>query len=222
MNRALMRTLHGRVLLPVGLVLGMVGYFGAWVTHPGAAGLVITGLDLGETVKFLTIVRDGDIRLWRPGFYAPLVALSAAALLAAYRPTLAYRWWLRAPLLAVALIAAANLIPPAWTPARLLEPEFRVQTSTLVALLAGIGISPFLALLPQRLVALLITGLALAALLFPVYGLLQVLPAIAELYGRPLAPAWGPWVLATGLVILTVAYWLPSPKETAHAHRRNE
>lgn len=222
MNRSDVRTLNRRVLLPIGLILGMVGYFGAWVAHPGAAGLVITGLDLGETVKFLPTVRTGDIWLWRPGFYAPLVALSAAAILAAYRPDFGYRGWLRVPLLAIALIGATNLVPPAWTPARLLEPEFRVQTTTLVILLTGLGVSPFLALVPRRFAATLVTSLALVALVIPLHGFLQVLPAIAELYGRPLAPAWGPWLLVIGLFILVLAYWLPSPKETAHARRRHE
>src|ERR1700741_4715779 len=109
-----------RWLLPVALVLALIGYFGPWVAHP-VAGLVITGLDLGEYVKFLPEVREGTIAIWRPGFYAPLVAVSAAALLAAYRRDFGFAWWLRYPLLALTAIAAFNLVPPAWTPSRLLE-----------------------------------------------------------------------------------------------------
>ena len=49
------------------------------------AGLVITGLDLGEYVKFLPAVRNGVISIWRQGFYIPLVAVSLSCSLIAYR-----------------------------------------------------------------------------------------------------------------------------------------
>src|SRR5689334_16813326 len=94
-------------LLPVALLLALAGYFGSWVAHP-VAGLAITGLDLGEYVKFLPDFRQGSLLIWRSGFYAPLVGVSSAALLAAFRPSFAYGWWMRAVLLAIALVAAFN------------------------------------------------------------------------------------------------------------------
>ena len=53
-----------RLLIPVGGVVTLVGYFGAWIQHP-VAGLTVTGLDLAEYVKFLVPVRTGEITLWR-------------------------------------------------------------------------------------------------------------------------------------------------------------
>ena len=76
------------------------------------------GLDLGEYVKFLPSVRSGQVQLWREGFYLPLVAVSLAFSLFAYRRELRYPRWLRLLFLAVAIVAALNLLPPAWTPAR--------------------------------------------------------------------------------------------------------
>ncbi|HXF62406.1 MAG TPA: hypothetical protein VNK95_12360 [Caldilineaceae bacterium] len=210
-----------RWLIPLGAWLALAGYFGPWIGHP-VAGLVITGLDLGEYVKFLPPVRSGAVWLWRPGFYAPLVAVSAGCILAAFRQELGYRWWMRAALLAAALAAALNLLPPAWTPARLLEPEFRWQMAALAGLLAALLISPFLALLPRRLAAAAVTLLALAGLIFPAQGFFAVLPTIAELYNRPLRPAWGLWLMLTGLLVYAGAFWLPhaAPRAPATAPLR--
>lgn len=197
-----------RWMIPLACLVTLAGFFGPWVNHRAAA-LVITGLDLGEYVKFLPVVRRGEVWLWRPGFYAPLVAVSAACVFAAYRREFRYNVLTRAVILLLALISALNLLPPAWTPARLLEPEFRWQTASLVLLLAGLGFSPFLALLPQRAAAVAVATLSLAGLVFPVQGFLAVLPAIGELMARPLVPAWGMWITLAGLVALIIAWWLP-------------
>ena len=198
-----------RWLLPLGLLLTLAGYFGPWVDHR-AAGLVITGLDLGEYVKFLPAVRDGSIPLWRPGFYAPLLWVGLTAALHAYRAGPGNPWPQRILLLALTLVAALNLVPPAWTPTRLLEPEFRVQTSTLLALLAVLALSPLLALLPARLAAALVTAVAAAALALPIPAFLAVLSPISDLYGHPLTPGWGLWLMAATILLTTVAAWLPT------------
>lgn len=207
-----------RWLLPLGLFAALAGYLGPWIDHR-VAGLVITGLDLGEYVKFLPIVREGTVTLWRPGFYAPLVAISAAALLAAYRADIGYRWWLRVPLLALATIAALNLVPPAWTPTRLLEPEFRWQTSSLLLLLISVACAPLLALLPHKIVATLVTLLTLAGIAAPSYGLWRVFGAIESLYRHALVPGWGLWLMVIGLCITLWAYWQLPP---SHMHNDRE
>lgn len=204
-----------RTLLLLGLVAALTGYFGPWVDHR-AAGLVITGLDLGETVKFLPSVRSGEVLLWRPGFYAPLVAGATAALLAAYRRDFRLGVWLRLPVLLAALVATANLVPPAWTPARLMELEFRTQTGALIVLLVGLAFSPFLALLPPRIAAIVTSLPTAAGIILPIYGYLQVLPLLAELYRQPLSPAWGPWLTSLGLIVLALAHWLPQRPPVAN------
>jgi hypothetical protein len=208
---------NGRWLLPLASVAALAGYFGPWVDH-AAAGLVVTGLDLGEAVKFLPPVRSGEVWVWREGFYAPLAALSATCSFAAFRPRLAYRLWLRALLLAVALVAALNLLPPAWTPARLVEPEFRLQTAALVMLLSALAVSPFLALLPWRPVAALLTVLVAAGLALPVQGFLAVLPIVAELYRRSLWPGWGFWLMLAGLLALGLSLWTVPARGAARAN----
>lgn len=195
-----------RWILPLSLLLTLVGYFGPWIDHK-VAGLVITGLDFGEYVKFLPIVRDGTVKLWREGFYAPLVTVGTAAIFIAYRPILAYAWWFRLVLLAIATIAALNLVPPAWTPTRLLEPEFRLQTTSLILLLIGVGFAPFLGLLPARYATITITLLGLAAIIAPTQGFFGVLPAIEYLYNEPLSAGWGLWLMHISLVTLIISFW---------------
>ena len=193
-----------RWLLPLSGLLALAGYFGPWLPHR-AAGLVITGLDLGEVVKFLPPVQSGQIPLWREGFYLPLVAVSLAFGLHAWRGELGYPWPVRVALLGVAAVAGLNLLPPAWTPQRLLTPEFRLQTGALIACLALAGVSPLLALLPRWLSALATLAVILPALGIPLQGFLRVLPVLSQLYNRPLAPGWGLWVTELGLLGLAVS-----------------
>lgn len=197
-NGALRRGQIVRWLLPLSVLAVLAGYLGPWVDHP-VAGLAILGLDLGEYVKFLTPVRSGAVSLWREGFYLPLLAASLACSLMAFRRELAYPWLVRALLLAASVVAALNLLPPAWTPQRMLTPEFQQQAIWLALCLGAMIFSPFLALLPRWLGAAVVAALSLAALVLPPWQFFQVLPAIAELYNHPLAPGWGLFVMGLGL-----------------------
>jgi hypothetical protein len=191
-------------LIPLAALLTLAGYFGAWVSH-AVAGLAILGLDLGEYVKFLPEVRSGAIGLWREGFYLPLVAASLACSLAAFRAELRYGWPARTALLAIAVVAGLNLLPPAWTPQRMLTPEFHQQTAAILVCLGAVAFSPWLALLPRRATAALIALLALAAMIVPPWQFLAALPAIAPLYNHALWPGWGMYVMIAGLAMLLVA-----------------
>ncbi|MFN3982444.1 MAG: hypothetical protein ACK4SA_18870 [Caldilinea sp.] len=193
-----------RWLLPTALLLAFAGYVGAWIDHR-VAGLVITGLDLGEYVKFLTPVRSGEVALWREGFYLPLVAISLAASLAAFRCELHYAWPMRAALLALAIVAALNLLPPAWTPQRMLTDEFRQQALALAGCLAAMAFSPLLALLPARAFAVIVVALSIGATIIPVRQFLLILPSVSELYNHPQAPAWGMVLCAASLLTLAGA-----------------
>lgn len=190
-------TIHNS-LFAIFVLLSLVGYFGPWLPHR-AAGLVITGLDLGELVKFLYPVQQGDIGLWREGFYLPLAAISVALSLTAWRREMGYGLFVRVGLLALASVAALNLLPPAWTPGLLLTPEFRVQTGLMLACLSLALVAPLAALLPVRLTGALILALAATALYFPLAQFQWILPALADMYNHPVMPGWGPWVMAVGL-----------------------
>uniref|UniRef100_A0A7C1K0E2 Uncharacterized protein n=1 Tax=Caldilinea aerophila TaxID=133453 RepID=A0A7C1K0E2_9CHLR len=190
-------------LWPAALLLAFIGYTGAWVDHK-AAGLVITGLDLGEYVKFLTPIRRGELSLWREGFYLPLLAISLSASLSAFRTEFSYGWPMRTLLLALAIVAALNLLPPAWTPQRMMTPEFRQQAIALAGCLLAMAFSPLMALLPRRLVGLFIGLLSIAAVLIPVQQFFAILPAISALYNRPQTPGWGMVLCVISLLVLAV------------------
>ncbi len=185
-------------LLPLSALLTLVGYFGPWVPHR-AAGLVITGLDLGELVKFLYPVQQGDIGIWREGFYLPLVAVSVALSLFGWRREMGYPLVARLGLFGVATVAALNLLPPAWTPGLLWSPEFRLQSGAMAACLGLALVAPLAALLPVGLAGVIGLALTLAALYFPLAQFQWILPALADLYNQPLGPGWGYWVMAVGL-----------------------
>jgi len=188
---------------PFSALLTLIGYFGPWIPHR-AAGLVITGLDLGELVKFLYPVQQGDIPIWREGFYLPLVAVSVALSLFAWRAEISSRLPVRLGMLLLSAVAALNLLPPAWTPGLLLTTEFRLQTGLMLACLALALVAPLAALLPVRLAGALALLLIAAALYFPLAQFQWILPALADLYGHPLVAGWGPWVMGAGLT--TIAY----------------
>ena len=174
-----------RWFLPILLALSLASYFGPWLDHK-VAGLVITGLDLGEYVKFLPAARS--MVLWREGFYLPLIANSLAASLFAFRADLRYRWPLQGLLLGLATASALNLLPPAWTPQRMLTDEFRQQAVALALCLAAMAFSPLLALLP----------------------------AIGDLYHQPQLPGWGLFLATAGQLTLagSMFFWIRFGKET--------
>ncbi|MGB5051111.1 MAG: hypothetical protein WBO46_19350 [Caldilineaceae bacterium] len=206
-------------LLPLSALLVLVGYFGPWVPHR-AAGLVVIGLDLGELVKFLYPVQQGDIALWREGFYLPLVAVSVALSLFAWRRALGYPLVVRLGLFAAALVAALNLLPPAWTPGLLLTPEFRLQTGLMLGCLGLALVAPLAALLPLRLAGIIVLALTAAALYFPLAQFQWILPALADLYDQPLVPGWGPWMMGVGLAgvavsVLRIAFFGRNREEMA-------
>jgi len=192
-----------RWLWIVGGLLTLAGYFGPWIDHP-ASGLVITGLDLGEYVKFLPQIRSSQISLWREGFYLPLVTVSLAFSLQLFRAEWHYHWLLRAFLIACAIVAALNMLPPAWTPERMMTPEFRWQAVAIAICLGAMTISPFLALLPRWLGQISITILAILALWYPIRNFLQILEPISELYNQPQRPGWGLYVMAVGLIMFII------------------
>jgi hypothetical protein len=168
-----------------------VGYFGAWVPHR-AAGLIITGVDVAEYVKFLPPVMAGQVPVQREAFYLPLINASLIATLIASRRSVP-PWW-RLLLGAAAIPLALAMLPPAWSPGTLRLPEFRLQVAALLACLAALPMTVLLRYLPDRVVLLAIALLALAAVLWPAWSFNQVMPAIEDVYRAPVAPGWGFWL----------------------------
>ncbi len=181
---------------------GLAGYFGAWA--PGrAAGLTITGGDLAEYVKFVPQLMSGEISLRREIFYLPLCAGSLTASLLAGRRSLP--GWLRAPLALAAIPLALAMLPPAWSPGRLIEPEFRLQTLAILICLLMVAAIALTRYLPDRLILGALALLALAAAIFPEWGYVQVQPAIAALYRQALPGGWGFWMTVAGFAL--AAFW---------------
>lgn len=193
-----------RWLLPIAALVTLAGYFGPWVPHR-AAGLVVTGLDLGEYVKFLVPVRSGEICVWREGFYLPLVTVSIALSLCTFRREFAYPLYVRALLLALAAVATLNMLPPAWTPGLLRTAEFRLQSAAITLCLAAVLTSPLLALLPRRVVAVAIPALAVTSVAVCIIQFNRVLPAIEGLYSQSIQRGWGFWLLPVGLLLLAAS-----------------
>jgi hypothetical protein len=207
-----------RVWLPLiaGGLIGLAGYFGSWVAHR-ASGLIVTGLDLGEYVKFIPQVISGQLPMQREGFYLPLFAASLMASLLASRRALPR--WLRILLGLAAIPLALAMLPPAWSPAVLRLPEFRPQTAAMLLCLLMAPAVIVTRHLPDRLVLLMIAALAIPAAVLPAWGFLQVRPAVAELYRQPLRPGWGFWAELLGF--LFVAFWAIAATLTRSAPRRD-
>lgn len=191
--------------------LALAGYFGPWVPHP-AAGLVITGLDLAEYVKFLPEVMAGQIALLREAFYAPLAAGSLIASLLSSRRALLRG--LRVLLLLAAAVLALGMLPPAWSPATLRLPEFRIQTVAILVCLAVVPLTALIRYVPDRL-AWGVTGiLAVPAAVWAAWSFLQVKPAIEAVYNAKLALGWGFWASLVGWLVLAALSlaWAISPR----------
>jgi len=208
----------GRIWLPLiaaGLV-GLAGYFGPWVPHR-ASGLTVSGLDLAEYVKFIPQVLSGNISIRREIFYLPVFAGSLMASLLASRRALPR--WLRVLLGLAAIPLALAMLPPAWSPATLRLPEFRLQTAALLFCLLMPPAVIVTRYLPDRLVLVLLAALAVPTAILPAWGFLQVRPAVAELYRQPLRLGWGFWAELLGF--LFIAFWAVAQAITRPRPRRD-
>lgn len=188
-------------------LIGLIGYYGPWVPHK-AAGLIVIGLDIAEYVKFIPEVASGRIALRREIFYLPLFAVSMGASLFASRRVLPL--WSRWLMAVLAVPLALAMLPPAWNPTILLQPEFRLQTLAIAFCLMLVPGAMLLRGVPDRPILIVIALLSLAAAIAPAWGYVQVYAAIEALYRQPLALGWGFWVgtggfLAAALIAIAEA-----------------
>jgi hypothetical protein len=188
-------------LTVAGIILVLVGFFSPWIDHP-AAGLALTGFEIGEWIKFAPEVRAGTARLNRAGFYCPssaaAIALAMMAVSAGSHRRL--RWALLIGSAAVALL-----------PFPLVE-----EVSSLVGIkanwarfgLVGLGLLAVAAVaiwgqrIPFRVrgATLLVTGLAGLAAASATYAAAE--PIVERLYNRLIDPGLGLTILQAGQAAL--------------------
>jgi hypothetical protein len=191
-----------RLLLPMGWLLTAIGYYGPWVLHKTAA-LTLSGVDMGEFVKFLPGVVDGSLAVIRQFFYLPPFATVASVALLVGAQRLRYPRFVRALALALSLPVSLQLLPPAWSPASLVTPEFRLQTLALGLSWLLLAAFWLLGRLPAWLSGMLSAALSLVAALVGTWQFLLVKPAIDQVYRSAPDIGWGFFACISGLLLMT-------------------
>ncbi len=177
-----------------------VGYYGPWIAHPTAA-LTLTGVDMGEFVKFLPQVVDGTLRVTRFLFYLPPLAVVVSVAILAPTPWLEYPWPLRLGAYVLAVLMSLQLLPPAWSPSSLLTAEFRLQTVALLAAWLLLATSWLWSRRSTWFMVWLSGILSLAVGGLSTWQFWSVKPAIDLVYGRPPSAGWGFFLCIAGLVV---------------------
>jgi hypothetical protein len=193
-----------RLLLPLGWALAAIGYYGPWIDHATAA-LTLSGGDMAEFVKFLPGALAGDLDLVRQLFYLPPLAVVAGVAFLVASERLAYPWLLRILALLLCVPLSLQLLPPAWSPASLATPEFRLQAFALLLCWLMLAAFWLLSRLPAWLCGLLTTSLSLAGIVLPAWQMALAKPAIDAVYGSPPALGWGVFLCLAGLAIVFLA-----------------
>ena len=206
-----------RWVLPIGWGLAVLGFLGPWVSHPTAA-LTLSGVDMGEFVKFLPAVLDGSLRLIRQLFYLPAFAVTVSIALLIGSRRLCYSKLFQTLGLLLAIPVSLQLLPPAWSPSSLMTAEFRTQTIALGVSWLLLGTWWLIGRLPSWLTGPLSAALCLGAIVLPLWQYLTVKPAIDKVYGQSAGTGWGFFLCLTGLVLTTAA----STLLTLASNRRSE
>ncbi len=200
-----------RSILPIGVALAILGFYGPWVTRShNAAALTYDALDLAEFSKFIVRAHEGTIT--REMFLIPLVAAAFALALWASQPDRLAR----VPRYTLTLTAALfTLVPlpaylPGTSPLSFLSlvayrsAEDRGLFWLSVAGLLGVAL---IFVWGQRIgaqwrsvafVAFALIGAVPAAWEF----FARALPAISTIYGSPAMPAWGFFLTMIGFALV--------------------
>ena len=185
-----------RGLLFVALVLIGVGYFGPWVAHQDA-GLNSSADDLAEFVKFMPVVRAGQIGIVRELFFIPIWITSIGLGLLASRIK---SWGLRLALLALSLLLVFTPLPGfTFLLTAYRSPEFGPTFWTTVGvMLIAIGLAVFggRMLRADWAAASLWILLGLAAASIAPLHFVKVAPEIERLY--PFTVGWGVLAVVAG------------------------
>ncbi len=187
--------------LLLALLLALAGYWAPWVNHKASA-LVLTGLDMAEYVKFLPQFRSGELRFMREVFYLPLFLSSISLTLLASSASLGYPGWAKVLTIFLAWTMALSMLPPAWSPPILLQPEFIRQTAALIFCLALPLAWPLLKRVPTRALWCFLLLTSLASSIFPTFYFEKTRPSIASIYAQPLDWGWGIYLMLVGFAFL--------------------
>ncbi len=208
-----------RWLMPIGWLLAAVGYYGPWVAHKTAA-LTLSGIDIGEFVKFLPGAGSEAVRAVRLMFYLPPVAVAVSIALLVGSRRLRYPGALRLLALLLAVPVSLQLLPPAWSLASLTAADFRIQLIALAACWTFLATFWLWRHLPFGLTTLLAGTLALLAGSLAAWEFLGAQPAIAVVYGTILRIGWGFFACVGGLALLGVSAIFMSLASLASSARR--
>ena len=195
-------------LLTSGLfITGLGGAFLPWIWRESVA-LQLTGPGLAEFVKFVPEVRTGQIQVERLHFLLPLFSAMLMLPLLAANKRLDLPVWLRQSLkLAVIPLALASL-SPVWSPAILMNMEFRLQTiAALIAIVLAL-IAPIFGNLPLKALVAVSTVANIMAIGLAGRQFNLVQSAITAVYHEPIALGWGWWVTVAGTILTIIGgFW---------------
>jgi hypothetical protein len=192
-----------------GALLALIGVWGAWVPHKDA-GLVLSGWDLTEWVKFLPGVRAGTESITRELFYLPVWCLGLIFALLGNQPiegrTAHSR---RLALMAWSLALTLLILPPyPFVKTAYQSHEFRGQFYLGLSGALLVLLSPLTRRLSDRATGALWVALALLGGGPALWQFSLVRPKIQALYGSTLGWGWGLLALVAGLGgVLAVGVW---------------
>lgn len=199
-------------LVWLGLVLGIVGYFGPWVGH-GTAALTVTGFEMAEFAKFFPQVQGGALQLTRALFYLPLVTAAILLALAVGRSNVRGARWI-VPLCVAVLLVVALLPYSAVDGLRqaiaagvpfVLDPQYARQTVLVAAGVLLVLLAPLSCRIATRAWGIVVVLLALAGAVPALFQFARLRPLVVALYDRPLGLGWGLVACVAGFVLILAA-----------------
>ncbi len=184
-------------VLGITLLAWAAAVWGPWVPDTAAA-LRVLGVDMAEAVKFLPRVRSGEIPLWREGFLLPQVVLSLALSMHAWQRRWPWPLAVRVGMTALAVMVALSMLPPAWTPTALRQPEWRWQVRLIGACVGMAVLSPVWRWLPAWLGDGILALVGVGTALWLAGTLPRVWPEFEAVYAQALPYGWGVWAVGVG------------------------
>ena len=186
------------VLHLFGLLLLWTGYFGPWVGHRAAA-LSMNAYDLAEWVTFLPGVRAGTLPFGRLHFLAPLALAILLTALFALRLNGMRRWIL----IAFAFVTGLLLLPGYpfilfWRD----DPHVQSQLVLSAATWGSLLVMGLLARIWRASIPLVSLAVAVGGFILTIWGMSQVRPVVAELYGALPSLGWGISAMVLGFVFV--------------------